>query len=44
MNYLKMQDAADRSFVWADNSYVDYVNWNGGEPNNYLDSEGLWNI
>lgn len=27
--------------MWADNSTIDFVYWANGEPNNYLDSEGI---
>ena len=38
------------AFVWADNSAVDFINWNDGEPNyighgdcSYMYSTGKWN-
>jgi len=38
----KFQDVGDRAFTWSDQTPVDYQNWAPGEPNNYLDSEGIF--
>jgi len=42
--WIGLRDRGDRTFIWADGSPIDYVNWNAGEPNNYLDSEDCVNI